>query len=59
MRDAIAEYQAVAEAAQKWCGEKGVASLSVTCAPCDEQMYQALGFQIPLGRTYAYPASGD
>ena len=49
----------LAEAAQKWCGENGVASLSVTCAPCDEQMYQALGFQIPLGRTYAYPANGD
>ena len=49
----------LAEAAQKWCREEGVASLSVTCAPCDEQMYQALGFQIPLGRTYAYPASGD
>ena len=26
---------------------------------CDEQMYQALGFHIPLGRTYAYPAGGD
>ncbi|WP_294551419.1 GNAT family N-acetyltransferase [uncultured Pseudoflavonifractor sp.] len=49
----------LAEAAQKWCRENGVASLSVTCAPCDEQMYQALGFHIPLGRTYAYPASGD
>lgn len=49
----------LAEAAQKWCGEKGVASLSVTCATCDEQMYQALGFQIPLGRTYAYPTRGD
>lgn len=49
----------LAEAAQKWCRENGVASLSVTCAPCDEQMYQALGFHIPLGRTYAYPANGD
>ena len=49
----------LAEAAQKWCRENGVASLSVTCAPCDEQMYQALGFHIPLGRTYAYPAGGD
>lgn len=49
----------LAETAQKWCGENGIASLSVTCAPCDEQMYQALGFQIPLGRTYAYPARGD
>ena len=49
----------LAEAAQKWCRENGIASLSVTCAPCDEQMYQALGFQIPLGRTYAYPANGD
>ena len=49
----------LAEAAQKWCREKGIASLSVTCAPCDEQMYEALGFHIPLGRTYAYPANGD
>lgn len=49
----------LAETAQKWCEENGIASLSVTCAPCDEQMYQALGFQIPLGRTYAYPANGD
>lgn len=49
----------LAEAAQKWCRENGVASLSVTCAPCDEQMYQALGFHVPLGRTFAYPAGGD
>ena len=49
----------LAEAAQKWCRENGIASLSVTCAPCDEQMYQALGFHIPLGRTCAYPAGGD
>ena len=49
----------LAEAAQKWCRENGVASLAVTCAPCDEQMYQALGFHVPLGRTFAYPAGGD
>lgn len=38
-------------AARQWCREKGVASLSVTCAPCDEELYQALGFDLPLGST--------
>jgi len=42
----------LAEAAQTWCRENGIASLSVTCAPCDEAMYQALGFSTKLGATY-------
>lgn len=38
--------------ARQWCKEKGVFSLSVTCAPCDAEMYQTLGFHIHLGNTY-------
>lgn len=41
-------------AAQQWCRESGIASLTVCCAPCDEAMYQALGFGERLGCTYAY-----
>jgi len=44
----------LARATQRWCLEQGIPSLSVTCAPCDEAMYQALGFETPLGRTYAH-----
>ena len=43
----------LAKAAQDWCKENGLASLTVTCAPCDEGMYQALGFDIRLGSTFA------
>lgn len=35
--------------AQALCRERGVGSLTVCCAPCDEAMYQALGFNVPLG----------
>lgn len=42
------------KAAQAWCQEKGIASLSVTCAPCDERMYQALGFSSTLGTTFVH-----
>ena len=41
------------KAAQDWCKENGLASLTVTCAPCDEGMYQALGFDVRLGSTFA------
>lgn len=41
------------KAAQTWCGENGISSLTVCCAPCDEKMYQALGFDIELGTTFA------
>lgn len=37
------------EAAQKWCGERGISSLWVGCANCDVPMYQDLGFDVPLG----------
>ena len=43
----------LAGAAQRWCAEQGIASLTVCCAPCDEGMYRALGFSEPLGRTLA------
>lgn len=42
------------QTAQNWCKENGFASLTVCCAPCDEQMYQNLGFDVSLGHTYTY-----
>ncbi len=44
----------LAQAAQQWAKDNGIASLTVTCAPCDEKMYQPLGFDTHLGRTFAY-----
>lgn len=43
----------LARAAQDWCKANGLASLTVCCAPCDAEMYHALGFTLPLGRTFA------
>ena len=43
----------LAQAAQAWCRENGIASLTVSCAPCDEGMYRALGFALPLGQSLA------
>lgn len=40
------------DSAKQWCREQGIASLSVTTAPCDEEMYRALGYRVPLGITY-------
>ncbi len=34
--------------------ESGVSSLTVGCADCDVQMYQSLGFTIPLGNMLAF-----
>ncbi len=42
------------QAAQGWCKENGIASLSVCCAPCDEGMYRSLGFAQRLGMSFAY-----
>jgi len=42
------------KAAQKWSKENDLASLTVTCAPCDEGMYQALGFDVKLGSTFTH-----
>ena len=44
----------LAEAAQAWCRDNGIPSLTVCCAPCDEGMYQALGFDVPLGAAFAH-----
>ncbi len=43
----------LAQAAQKWSEDNDLASLTVTCAPCDEGMYQALGFDLRLGSTFS------
>lgn len=34
--------------------ESGVSSLTVGCADCDLQMYQSLGFSVPLGNLLAF-----
>lgn len=44
----------LAMAAQQWCRAQGIASLAVTCAPCDEALYRALGFDVRLGTQYAH-----
>ncbi len=44
----------LARAAQDWCAQRGVASVTVCYAPCDEEMYRALGFDLPLGRCLAH-----
>ena len=44
----------LAKAEQKWSKENGLASLTVCCAPCDEDMYLALGFDTQLGYTFAH-----
>ncbi len=44
----------LAEAAQRWCRDNGIPSLTVCCAPCDEKMYRALGFDVCLGTTFAH-----
>ena len=44
----------LAQASQEWCKKNGIASLTVCCAPCDEGMYQSLGFNTRLGHTFAH-----
>lgn len=44
----------LARAAQDYGIAEGMASLTVCCAPCDEGMYQSLGFDTRLGATYAH-----
>ena len=44
----------LAQAAQNWCNENNLASLTVTCAPCDEEMYQALAFDTRLGCSFTH-----
>lgn len=49
----------LSKAAKDWCGERGIPSLTVTCAPCDEEMYRSLGFSSPLGEAFAYLMEQD
>ena len=42
------------QAVIEWSKENGLTRLTVTCAPCDEGMYQALGFDGRLGATFAH-----
>jgi GNAT superfamily N-acetyltransferase len=44
----------LSEEARRWCRERGIASITVCSAPCDEEMYRALGFDVVLGRTMAH-----
>lgn len=44
----------LAQASQSWCREKGIKSLTACCAPCDEKMYQSLGFCQRLGTTFTF-----
>jgi len=41
------------DAARGYCRARGLASLSVSCAQCDEEMYRALGFNTSLGTSLA------
>lgn len=43
------------EAAQAWCRERGMASLTVGCSAGDVGMYRALGFGLELGAMLACP----
>lgn len=43
----------LAESAQGWCRERGLASLTVGCPAEDAAMYQALGFRTHLGTMLA------
>lgn len=44
----------LAQAAQRWAQEVGLSGLTATCAPCDEGMYRALGFDTCLGTTFTH-----
>ena len=44
----------LAQAAQQWCSDNTVSSLTVCCSPCDKGMYRALGFDVRLGSTFAH-----
>lgn len=44
----------LARAAQQWCADRGISSLTVCCAPCDEGLYRSLGFSLHLGAAYAH-----
>lgn len=48
----------LARAAQDWCRERGMASLTVGCSAGDVGMYRALGFEVELGTMLACPLEG-
>lgn len=48
----------LARAAQGWCREQGMASLTVGCSAGDVEMYRALGFGLELGTMLACPLDG-
>lgn len=39
--------------------QSGVSSMTVGCAACDRDMYQAIGFSVPLGHLLAYSREGE
>ena len=41
--------------AADYCREIGASGLTVCCAPCDEAMYNSLGFEIKLGTEFVMP----
>lgn len=41
------------QAARQWSLDHGLSGLTVCCAPCDREMYQALGFAIALGQSFS------
>lgn len=41
------------------CRESQVGSLTAGCADCDVEMYQSLGFRIPIGNLYAFDLQGN
>lgn len=45
----------LAKAAQAWCRERGMASLTVGCSAGDVGMYRALGYGLELGTMLACP----
>lgn len=47
----------LAKAAQEWSVQNDIASLTVCCSQGDEAMYQALGFEVPLGKTFSYTSN--
>lgn len=48
----------LAQAAQQWCREQGMASLTVGCSAGDADMYRSLGFGLELGTMLACPLDG-
>lgn len=48
----------LAGAAQGWCREQGMASLTVGCSAGDVGMYRGLGFELELGTMLACPLEG-